>query len=75
MEPKTNDSLTRAEHDSGKLTRLSIPMTGGRMVFIVGFEDSQALDPQIVGRKFASLGRGCQISIIDFMAGVFFGST
>ncbi|HSO61196.1 MAG TPA: PEP/pyruvate-binding domain-containing protein [Desulfobacterales bacterium] len=25
------------------------------MVFIVGFEDSQALDPQIVGRKFASL--------------------
>lgn len=27
------------------------------MVFIVGFEDSQALDPQIVGRKFASLAR------------------
>jgi pyruvate,water dikinase len=27
------------------------------MVFIVGFEDSLALDPQIVGRKFASLAR------------------
>jgi pyruvate,water dikinase len=39
------------------MTGLSIPMTGGRMVFIVGFEDVQALDPQIVGRKFASLAR------------------
>jgi pyruvate,water dikinase len=27
------------------------------MVFIVEFEDSQALDPQIVGQKFASLAR------------------
>lgn len=27
------------------------------MSFVVGFEDSQALDPQIVGRKFASLAR------------------
>ena len=27
------------------------------MVFIVGFEDVQALDPQIVGRKFASLAQ------------------
>ena len=30
------------------------------MVFIVGFEDSQALDPQIVGRKFASLARAAR---------------
>jgi pyruvate,water dikinase len=30
------------------------------MVFIVGFEDSQALDPQTVGRKFASLARAAR---------------
>ena len=30
------------------------------MVFIVGFEDLQALNPQIVGRKFASLARAAR---------------
>jgi pyruvate,water dikinase len=30
------------------------------MGFIVGFEDSQALDPQIVGRKFAALARAAR---------------
>ncbi|MBI5581602.1 MAG: hypothetical protein HY895_20805 [Deltaproteobacteria bacterium] len=30
------------------------------MVFIVGFEDSQALDPQVAGRKFASLARAAR---------------
>lgn len=30
------------------------------MVFIVGFKDAQALDPQIVGRKFASLARAAR---------------
>ena len=30
------------------------------MVFIVGFEDAQALDPQIVGSKFAALARAAR---------------
>jgi rifampicin phosphotransferase len=35
-------------------------MTGGRMIYIVGIEDPQALDPQMVGRKFAALARAAR---------------
>jgi pyruvate,water dikinase len=57
IKPKTNNPLTRAESFPARMTGLSQAKTGGRMGFIVGLEDSQALDPQIVGRKFASLAR------------------
>jgi pyruvate,water dikinase len=35
-------------------------ITGGRMVHIVGIEDPSALDPQVVGRKFAALARAAR---------------
>jgi pyruvate,water dikinase len=43
-----------------KLKRLSVFKTGGRMAYIVGIEEPQALDPQLVGRKFAALARAAR---------------
>jgi pyruvate,water dikinase len=52
------------------------------MVFIVGFDDSRALDPRIVGRKFASLARARRegfcvpeaVAIITRAHGIFLAS-